>query len=426
MALSNIPADVLMEITGHLDLSDSFQLVVTCSTCRTLLRSRYFWIMALNRMEHFHRRPLPCPPGTDIMSLPLATLHELAVHACKLKTNWASASPRAISVRRLVTERHLFKFSPLEASHLFLTLSATRLACWDTASGECIAALEHPAGYRVHMSNPRVAPGKCSIEISLQIDHHEPVATISKVFSKNWTAADLASYHVSDMAVNKELIVVVLSTRGTSFLLFCGFDNTIIHHIPLVNAVADEIVTRPPSLIHGNDIYFSRQSDPVAERLDFPFPAHALEESTFIGTSNLRCPKYGILNVTIRSSLKRPDGDDEVHILHFWPEEVAKSPLEGIDVRPLCFYEHSSRIVNLGVGASGTCAVIIDDANTIGLVQYIAHPTTQTTFRPLRLPEAEVDRHTEIALDDRLGIAFPSSRQKQVKNTKKNKTIGAV
>ncbi|KAJ7145535.1 hypothetical protein C8R44DRAFT_755489 [Mycena epipterygia] len=440
MPLSDIPADVLMEITGHLDLSDSLQLVATCSTCRTLLRSRYFWIVALNRMEHFHRRPLPSSPGTDITSLSLATLQKLAIHAYKLKKNWASASPRTVSVRRLVTERHLSKFSPIEASHLFLTLSATRFACWDTVSGECIAALEHPEGYMVRMSDPHVALGKCLVGIVyhsyspeammmeiavLQIDYHEPVATVSKVFSKSWTAPDLASHLVSNVAVNEELIAVVLLARsyGTSFLLFCGFDNTTIHRIPLV---ADKIATTPQSLIHGDDIYFGRQGllDPFAEvgrirtsavpndlkmvtkKLDIPFPVHALEQNTFFGTSNLRCPKYGIVNVTSRSSLRHPAGDDEIHILHFWPVEVTKSPLEGIDVQPPCFYEHSSRIVSLGVGASGTCAVIIDDANTIGLVQYIAHPTTQTTFRPLRLPEAEVDRHTKIALDDRLGIIY--------------------
>ncbi|KAJ7145523.1 hypothetical protein C8R44DRAFT_57 [Mycena epipterygia] len=129
MALSDIPLDVLMEISGHMDLPDSLQLAATCSTCRTLLCSRYFWIMALNRMEHFHRRPLPSPPGTDITSLPLATLQGLAIHAYKLRKNWASVSPRAVSVRRLVTEHHLLTFSPIEGSHLFVTLSATRLAC---------------------------------------------------------------------------------------------------------------------------------------------------------------------------------------------------------------------------------------------------------------------------------------------------------
>ncbi|KAJ7145600.1 hypothetical protein C8R44DRAFT_972656 [Mycena epipterygia] len=81
MALRGIPVDVLMEIVDHLDLPDSLQLVVT------LTDDQYFWIMALNRMEQLHRRPLPCPPGTDITLLLLATLQEFAVHVYKLKKN---------------------------------------------------------------------------------------------------------------------------------------------------------------------------------------------------------------------------------------------------------------------------------------------------------------------------------------------------
>jgi len=47
--------------------------------------------------------------------------------------------------------------------------------------------------------------------------------------------------------------------------------------------------------------------------------------------------------------------------------------------------------------------------STLGLVQYISHPTTQITFKGLQLPltEAlEIGFETKIALDDRLGIVY--------------------
>ncbi|KAJ7145521.1 hypothetical protein C8R44DRAFT_863396 [Mycena epipterygia] len=409
MALSDIPVDVLMEIAGHLDLPDSLQLVATCATCRSLLSSRYFWIMALDRMEQLYRRPLPCAPGTDIASLPLATLQQLAVHAYKLRKNWASASPRPAFIRRQRTEPNVLKFSALETSHLLLTLSWTRLACWDITSGECVGVFEHPQGCMAYTSDhtlcrgitllesfikrelypsihilhdiklPRYSSDDMMMEIAvLQIDHHGPAATISKVFSKNWTAP---SHHVSDVAMNEKLIAVVLTNMydATAFLLFWKFNDTIFHRIPLV--ADDENAMQPQSLIYGEDIYFGRQGlDSFAEvgrirtsavpndlkmvtkRLDIPFPVHTLEESTFIGTSNLRCPKYGILNVTIRTSLRSPHNDGKIHSLHFWPAEYTGSPLEGISVRPLRFYEHSSNITSLGVGSSGTCVITIDRA----------------------------------------------------------------
>ncbi|KAJ7145579.1 hypothetical protein C8R44DRAFT_863453 [Mycena epipterygia] len=444
MALNDVPMDILMEIAGQLDLPDSLQLVATCSTCRNLAGEQYFWIMALNRMENLHRRSLPCPPGTDITSLPLATFQEFAIHAYKLRKNWASEFPQAVSVRRLVTEPNLLKFCPIDGSHLLLTLSATRLACWNSASGECVAAFNHPELAKASwamISNPSPAPRECSIGIVypryspeatleiavLQIDHHGPVVTISKVFSKNWTAPDLESLDVSHVAMSEKMIAVVFSTRRahsqSDFLLFCGFGDTIIHRIPLGS---NENATFFQALIYGDDIYLSRQHffDPfvelglihtsaapndlgmVTKKLDIPFSVPRVEEVFLIGGSNPRHPKYGILDVTMRSSAISPDDDVRINSLHFWPAEIPGSPSGVINVQPLCFYEHPLYIYQLGVGSSGTCAVIVDDAETLGLVQYTMHPTTHITFRPLRLHEVEVDHQTETVLDDRLGIVY--------------------
>ncbi|KAJ7032050.1 hypothetical protein C8F04DRAFT_1262424 [Mycena alexandri] len=81
MSLTNTPLDVLIEISRELDLSDSIHLISTCSTFTPILLSRYFWISALDRVEHVHRRPLPCSPGLDITSLPLDALKKMVIHA---------------------------------------------------------------------------------------------------------------------------------------------------------------------------------------------------------------------------------------------------------------------------------------------------------------------------------------------------------
>ncbi|KAJ7145522.1 hypothetical protein C8R44DRAFT_51 [Mycena epipterygia] len=288
----------------------------------------------------------------------------------------------------------------------------------------------------VRMSDPHVAPGKCSLGIvshryspdammmeiaMLQIDHHEPVATMSKVFSKNWTTPDLASHHVSDVAVNEKMVAVLLSDYTTAFLLFCAFSDAIIHRIPLGSSI---YATDRRGLIYRDDIYVLRQRfDLCAEfgcictsaalddlkvvtmTLDIPFSSQGsgIGNSIRIGRSHPRHPKYGILNVTTRTSIGNDVG---IHTLHFWPAEVPSSPSDLLDFRPLCFYEHSSSITNLGLGSSGTSVVIVDQASTVGLVQYISQPTTQITFRRLHLPEVEVDDETQIVLDDRLGIVY--------------------
>ncbi|KAJ7145576.1 hypothetical protein C8R44DRAFT_755535 [Mycena epipterygia] len=416
MAPNDVPVDIIMEITGHLDLPDSLQLVATCSNYRTLSSSRYFWIMALNRMEQLHRRPLPCSPGTDIMSLPLATLQEFALHAYKLKKNWASAPPRALSTRRLVTEHPILTFCPIEASHLLLTLSRTRLACWDTTSGECVAAFEHPEGYTSVMGDPYLSPRKCSVGIvyqrfsttameivAFQIDHQGPAVTLSKVVSKNWTAADLESVKVTDVVVNDKMVAVLPSndTYDSEYLLFCGFGDAIIHRIPLDS---NGTATLFQGLIYGDDVYVSRQHlfaefgririsatpDDLKmdiTKLDIPFSVHGIEDTPTVSWSRLRYPG-----------------------LHFWPAEITGSPSEVINFRPLCFYEHSSSITDFGVGSSGTCVAIIDEAKTLGLVQYTLHPATKITFRRLWLPDVEVVAHTDIALDDRLGVVYLYNR----------------
>ncbi|KAJ7145577.1 hypothetical protein C8R44DRAFT_863451 [Mycena epipterygia] len=440
MALSDIPVDVLMEITGYLDLPDSLQLVATCSTCRILAGERYFWIVALNRLEQLHRRPLPCPPGTDITSLPLATLKKFAVHAYKLKKNWASEFPRAVSILRLTTDSNVLQFCPIETSPLSVTLSWTRIACWNITSGECVATFEHPA-YALRkpvISAPYLAPGQCTFGIVyprsspytmefavLQIDYHGSTVTISKVFSTSWTPA-LESLEITDVVVDEKMIAVILSTpsdHSTSFLLFSGFSDGIVHEISLGS---NENATEPQALIYGDYVYIGRQHfDPFAEiqrvrtsandlkmvstKLDIPVPRIA--ETALIGWSSPRYPKYGILNVTTRTYRTTPDGDDDIFGLHFWPAEITDTPMasEVINLKPLCFYEHCSPITDAGVGSSGTCVAITDEAKMVGLVQYISHeshPTTKVAFRPLRLPGIELGDTPAVALDDRLGIIY--------------------
>lgn len=137
----------------------------TCTACGPILLSMYFWIMSLKRIEYVHRRPLPCSPGTDILSLPLTALRELAIHAYKLRKSWASESPNPVSVRSFRIVDEPIAVLPIEGTRMIIAISRTRLACWNTASGECIGAFDYrPNTEQLGQTfSPFLLPGRCYV-----------------------------------------------------------------------------------------------------------------------------------------------------------------------------------------------------------------------------------------------------------------------
>jgi hypothetical protein len=129
-----------------------------------MLLSRYFWIVSLHRLERVHRRPPSCSPGLDILTLPLATLKELAIHAYKLRMNGSSESPSPVSVQTIKMEDSVKDLIPIQGTRLVITISSSRLACWDTVTGECMSTFHHAAEPReIDGISPFLRPGLCSI-----------------------------------------------------------------------------------------------------------------------------------------------------------------------------------------------------------------------------------------------------------------------
>ncbi|KAJ7434545.1 hypothetical protein B0H11DRAFT_2118403 [Mycena galericulata] len=438
MSLTESPLDILLEIISHLDLQDSLRLVATCTTCKSLALSPSFWIMALNRMEQVYRRPLPCSPGTDIASLPLAKLEKLAIHAYKLRKNWTSQAPRPISVRTMTIDDHVHEFLPIQGSRLCLTVSTHRLACWDTTSGEFLGAFDKPGGYS---QRPRTSTylgrGICTLGIGylahrssdvilelgvFRIDHQDPSSVaFSKVVSKNWVIPQ-TPFSLWDVNVNEEMIAAMLTVNAEDIMLLSTLDSPE-DGIRRVSIGPNNLRKLIPQaiVIHGDDIYATRQSifDDFVEilRIRSPLTAssstevhigiekrttpHSVEEIEEIDTPhNVGClpmrptSPYGIIHVTPRWGTH----------LHFWPAEDVGSRLE---IGALRFYEHSEDIADLAVGSSRTLALIMDREKTFGIVQYSSHPPT-VTFRPLQIPEFEdLDGYKlSLALDDRLGVVY--------------------
>ncbi|KAJ6537304.1 hypothetical protein DFH09DRAFT_91487 [Mycena vulgaris] len=242
MSFIAIPLDVLLEITRDLDFPDSFHLAATCTTCIPLLLSRSFWIIALNRLEQNHRRPLPCSPGLDISFLPLETLRKMAIHAYKLWRNWSSQSPNPISIHSFTIDDSLFHCLPIPGTRFIIVISRQRFACCETISGECIASMDHDSEPQWTPGlTPHVLPGIWSVGLlyassngdgleftTIRCDHRDPLAVkFSKTFSKVWTPTTTLTQTplVSDIALVDGMLAAITITMPTTKFLCCFADS---------------------------------------------------------------------------------------------------------------------------------------------------------------------------------------------------------
>jgi hypothetical protein len=70
-------------------------MLTTCQACQHFQRLRgdkLVWIAALSRTQE--TRALACPIGTDISTLEIPQLIDIAIKTHRIATNWASDSPR--------------------------------------------------------------------------------------------------------------------------------------------------------------------------------------------------------------------------------------------------------------------------------------------------------------------------------------------
>ncbi|KAJ7437991.1 hypothetical protein B0H11DRAFT_595851 [Mycena galericulata] len=430
MPLQDLPLDILLEITEELDLQDSLHLVSTCTAFKPIFISSYFWIASLRRFEQMHRRPLPCSPGTDILSLPLTTLRQLAVHAYKLKKNWELEAPVPVSVHSFAISDEPIDFLPIHGTRMIVTISADRLACLDTVSGDCIGSLDHTGNW-VHGDVPFLRPGVFSIGMAypsvdrmrfrlaiVSIDYQDPSAVnVSEVFTQTWTAAAL-DFEVCCIVTNETAFATILANRREMFLLFCRVADGIIHRVPL------EVIrhsSTPECAISEDGILITRQFldfsvevvhvRPTTNPVNFeihkvtrkvPVSMDGLLTFQFGRSCNPRTPNYGVLNVTSRAAVLEVDENQTFYSLQFWPAEYEGSSLT---VDPLCVFELPSNIFRLAVGSSATYALVLDWRFNLTLIQYAPQPMPHAESRSIQANMSGMGVYN-LALDDRLGILY--------------------
>ncbi|KAJ7491397.1 hypothetical protein B0H11DRAFT_1008229 [Mycena galericulata] len=435
MPLQDLPLDIILKITEDQDLPDSLHLLSTCTAFKPIFLSSYFWIASLRRFEQIHRRPLPCSPGTDILSLPLATLRRLAVHAYKLKKNWESEAPVPVSVHSFEIFDVPTAFSPIHGTPMIVTISRDRLACLDAVSGECIGSLDHTGNW-VHSDVPFLRPGVFSIGMAypsvdriklaiVSIDYGDPSAVnVSEVFAQTWTAtAPLFSVHC--IVTNETAVASIVMNFSETFLLFCRVADGIIHRVPLERnphsstpkcTISEDgiLITRQSLDLSAEVVYIRPTTNPVTFEMHkvtrkVPNPMDGLHTFRTWQSCNPRTPNYGVLNVTCRAAVLRVDENQAFHSLHFWPAEFEGSSLT---VGPLCFFELPIKTHRLAVGSSATSALVIDRQLNLALIQYVPQPTPHAEFRSIQANNTGVTV-VNLALDDRLGILYVVKRPRQ-------------
>ncbi|KAJ7436501.1 hypothetical protein B0H11DRAFT_2110391 [Mycena galericulata] len=449
MSLAIVPLDVILELTFFLDLQDSLRLLATCSAFVSLSSTKDFWFKTLDRIQNAHMQPLPCPYGVDISGLPIEALRKLAIHAYTLRRNWTSDRLVPVSVRKFPLGEDCLEICPIHGTNLVVTNSLDRLMCWSTTSGALLGAVEHvgfEAVYALGRSPPFQLLGQCFIGVSymnstsvvlnvVEIDYrNENKITVSRTYSKTLSRTDARPGDTPDVALDDKVIATVFtsSVDELSTLVYCHFNDNIVHHVPLGIRAG----SHPTCMRHEGHFYISGQNNDQpctmvrvsvtrsdsgihheVETIPITLPSHfpdALKRVISSAPALLRPPNYGVLNVTGRTS-EIIAGDLHKHssCVYFWP--TADTGLR-LEMGEAISYEHETNISGLVVGLSGTYALLMDQERRInmvppkarlGLVHYATHRTPHPTFHRLDTSSIEVNFYTAvIALDDALGVVY--------------------
>jgi hypothetical protein len=256
---------------------------------------------------------------------------------------------------------------------------------------------------------------------------------MKKEFTKIWHRPNSAP---CAMAVNEHMITATVVNLDSmeATLVYCGFEDGILHSIPLGSYLES---TWPACILHEGSLYVTRQ-DFTTERAEVVrfathipsarqphvrfgvsrcetvnafVPRDSAESATALslGYCNLRLPTYGVLDVTTRSMVE-DQGDTESHYVHFWPVDTSRGTLE---LGPLVYHRHSGNIHSLHVGSAGTRAVVWNqDHFEAALVRYVVEPGPHTTVHLLDLSAVDFDtrRIPIFELDDRRGVLYVRDR----------------
>ncbi|KAJ7648868.1 hypothetical protein B0H17DRAFT_1338796 [Mycena rosella] len=314
-------------------------------------------------METVHMQPLPCPFGVDIADMPTEGLRKLAIHAYSLKRNWSSARAIPASVRKFKLGRDYREIWVIPGTDLVVTNSHERLVCWHTISGARLGGIEHDddADYLIGRAPPFHSLGSVSLDCRLRTDlilhscgenrlperrpsYRVPSYRVGNLLhSTILSTAEFRPISIPNVTLDENAIGMVFTSHidQLSTLVYCHFNDGIVHRVPL----GIRLGTLPSVLCTaGTSTFMARTS----------------VNWLSIGLPQLLPPKYGVFNITRRTShslRNRPPA--RLPSVHFWPATDSGAHL---DFGELSFYEHHSEIVGLAAGVSGRYGAIIDVA----------------------------------------------------------------
>ncbi|KAJ7215580.1 hypothetical protein GGX14DRAFT_608604 [Mycena pura] len=452
MSWAAIPVDILLEICMHLDLEDSTSLFLTCSAFRSLPSLKDFWLKTLERIQVVYRQPLPCHAGVDVPSLTRDELRKLAFHAYRLQKIWSLDRAVPVRVRTFPLGEDYAQICVIPGTNVLITNSNKRLACWHTISGARLAVINHQdadAGYSMERCTPSRFPGYCLIGLSYKSRLHLGLlgikvdyrlgneVTLSTVYSNEMRSADYAPISIPKVALDDTRIGMVFTSYidQLSVLVYCEFDDNIVHHIPLGLRVG----SLPSCVLHRGHFYINGQDldDPSTvlsvcvdtscscgiHQWTIPFPSSIPGAETHcisLSAPQLFSPTYGVFGVMRRTSQTLPFPGQLIRSVHFWPATAAAAAAgPPLTLGAPAFYEHFTDMAALAVGAaSGQCAVVIDVASRqqyvrpeigLGIVRYVIHPgaNPHTTFHRLDTGSVAITHYTAVmAFDDALGVVY--------------------
>ncbi|KAJ7627114.1 hypothetical protein FB45DRAFT_1082255 [Roridomyces roridus] len=406
MSLSSCPFDIIFELAKNMDLADSLHLAATCTTFARMLHSPSFWIVALKQIENFHRRPLPCPIGTDITTLPLKKLRDMAIHAYKLRKNWASKSPRPVSIGKFEMGFHDIDFHTanvwdpsifcIPGTRMFVTVSPNHFTCWDATSGRKIGGCDYGdasvscTGW-IH-SGPFHSPGMFYLGMASECADHlgqrKLTLTVCVVDYRDQTSVKTSQTFSRSFPFHNMIEVI----------------STVLVNEDTVGAVTASSVDRASSLIFGRikggelrQIQFGvlkNSGDFVCFAIDddlcvISWTSHHVVQ--FLHTAVSPRPSYPVTIVDIPTpapgeTLTIPPFLPTSNSLHAFSPAEWEDPVLSLGT-PLR-YKHPSTLLWMSPGSSLSSALVCSLTHRLGLLQYIHIGTNRDEHFPVEFWEA--------------------------------------
>ncbi|KAJ7289331.1 hypothetical protein C8J57DRAFT_430006 [Mycena rebaudengoi] len=405
-----IPLDVVLDISAILDLQHSLRLLATCKNYRSLSSSKAFWLGALKRITEVHRRPLPCPNATDLSTIALDKLREMAIRAYRLMQNWSAENPTPVSTRTFQIpssdHRELRDDGGLRlipGTHLMINVAMRcDIFCWDTMAGTCLGSITSPSSRYITIgSNSLELPGQCFFGVGYDFDLHFELAvicidysdsanvTISKTHSYEWAIPDPDKPHACiDVALDGNQIGMIVAEDGLRMplaMVYCKHHDKMIHCINtrLFRGIFDS-GSPPCCLIHDDQFYIASQNKLAMDIYHVRTDSSSLQAMPSLPSSickvaqaahsheprlpyQLRFPRYDVFAVTQGSLLPDVMTATPNDRVYFWP--VIDTGGAELTLGPTYSYEHNCQIDDMCASASGRSAVIRYKSSQLGLIQ---------------------------------------------------------